>query len=717
MYSISKSGFTNVTINGAPFALNNIAVSADEDVKVVTKSPAHYILLIDLSGSMYSIVNKMVDNISAFITTLDQEDTVSIVWFSGASSNGVVAHNMVIKDITSGMLNSLRRTYNTTCFSEGLQVCRSLTIGSANNHLIMFTDGTPVVSWSIDEELTRSRNQINAANYSGVFCVGYGNYYSEGQLTSFIESTNIGVVYHNEEINELLDTLNSIRSIAVKSGAKYLIVPTSDFPDLDIYFSIDGVGMKLHPNADQQYKFLLGTQYYGFKSGSASKSVKMVDVRNDALYTRASYEWMHGGKDTALSIVANNLRDKYLAEIMVNAFTSAERRNVAIALTYAVVDDDQRMLSGTCPPGFIPPADKYSVVDFLRDITNPDNRVLYNWKETSKVYQRTRKTSTDVTGTFNSQADAQTSEAVLITPSDRLNVSIRFTQLGYVNIEEADRLNFSLPDKYNTFKYRTHTIILNGQLNVGNLYIHVEQDSAFNEKLLTKTSSKVVGTDAAGRNIYVVNLAKMPLINRTYVENGRDVDKTLTNLLLKNSLTNQTKALKHLIDTKSTGTGTGTRPSLSAEAKNVLKTKYGIAFDGSYRPETAPLSEETEYDQYSFKSMSLNIMGLATLPSVNEAITRRDQGKTLNAAHQEIVDTISMYEESTLSHIKSVYDAKSIELSTVTDTMNFNRIGMMLSGSFYDEQVLENNANGYNYITERGTMVIKLKYDTEKVDV
>ena len=120
----------------------------NQSVKI---SNYHHIQIIDRSGSMYSYIDELIDNIQETISILNPDDLLSIIWFSGPGEFRTLIKGAKKTDNLIPLLDSIRSTVSTTCFSEPLmeaeKIIEELAQLCPNFSLTLFTDGCPVVPW------------------------------------------------------------------------------------------------------------------------------------------------------------------------------------------------------------------------------------------------------------------------------------------------------------------------------------------------------------------------------------------------------------------------------------------------------------------------------------------------------------------------------------------------------------------------------------------
>jgi hypothetical protein len=173
----------------------------------------HNIWIYDRSGSMYSLLAKVIKDLEHFADGLKEGDTLSVAWFSTERGQ----YRYILKghvvgrqsnDIVKNMLNQNNTTIGLTCFSEVLMETETvvqdlLAMGISDSFALMFfTDGYPVVS-NYNKELQDIFKTIQrlAPVISDAMLVGYGDYYNR-DLMADMARTFGGTLVHSSRLEE-----------------------------------------------------------------------------------------------------------------------------------------------------------------------------------------------------------------------------------------------------------------------------------------------------------------------------------------------------------------------------------------------------------------------------------------------------------------------------------------------------------------------------------
>lgn len=166
-----------------------VVINFDEDeIKAkdsLSVSKLHHIHILDRSGSMSTEINNLIDNVQETIKHINEDDLISIIWFSSPGQYRTLIKGAKKTDELHKLLDTLRSTIATTCFSDPLKeaqlIVNELVTLCPNISITLFTDGCPVVPWSVSEEenrvfriLNEIKDKILAFN-----TIGFGNWYNK----------------------------------------------------------------------------------------------------------------------------------------------------------------------------------------------------------------------------------------------------------------------------------------------------------------------------------------------------------------------------------------------------------------------------------------------------------------------------------------------------------------------------------------------------------
>lgn len=333
-------------------------------------SPIHWILKVDVSGSMSAALNTVKRDVNGFAASLGDDDIISVVAFSGHGESYVVAAAIRCTKAGKEQLErkiSAMRTLSTTVFSEGLQhviqIASKLT-GDIRHQLILFSDGLPVpTSWSHREEVRRSLALASDfAARGGVFsAIGYTNYYDPEFLANLVESGgNAGVMRHIENITAFGPVISEIR----QTGNKTVSAQFNLRVILETGEAFDGSAFRTTPQiakvgtADQMLfrdavdgevtlfvALPLGTTSFTLAGTIDGKPVSFkadckqmsAETRISALWVGAAYAFMQNDRDRASELL-EEAGQSGMAERVREAYSTRELLSFGDELRRSLVD-------------------------------------------------------------------------------------------------------------------------------------------------------------------------------------------------------------------------------------------------------------------------------------------------------------------------------------------------------------------------------------------
>jgi len=201
-------------LSGRDLVLTTVNQDDDEvitEVKSVVVPKIHQIVIIDRSGSMYSLLDNLVDQLKSVVELMGKEDLISVVWFSSPGQYKTLVKGAVKSPELIRKLDDLRISLGTTCFSEPIKevadIVNDLRDMCPNISATLFTDGIPCgVPWGNVEEERRSLELVKSLNKDilSFNTIGYGNYYNVDFLKKLSAATEFGIFTHSSQISEYL---------------------------------------------------------------------------------------------------------------------------------------------------------------------------------------------------------------------------------------------------------------------------------------------------------------------------------------------------------------------------------------------------------------------------------------------------------------------------------------------------------------------------------
>ncbi len=216
----------------------------------------------------------------------------------------------------------------------------------------------------------------------------------------------------------------------------------------------------------------------------------------------------------------------------------------------------------------------------------------------------------------------------------RPNVSISITKQGYVEITDEKSKELHIPKQIATQIFRNYTIIKDGIINMENLPVSLDEKTF----QILKEKNILHDVDYDAKKIHVLNLIKLPVINRAMVKSVKAKDFFISHLEL-NKLKAKQKILKFYSE------------ELEPKKQEKLAAVYGEVAaqwlesvgikDYGFSPS---VKKEKSGDFYYSKDLSIKISGLSALPSIKTVLEKREKKSKLNLADKLMLEAIEQYE-------------------------------------------------------------------------
>ncbi|MDP4090938.1 MAG: hypothetical protein Q8930_16945, partial [Bacillota bacterium] len=672
---------------------------------------------------------------------MKEKDLLTILWFSGPGLYKVLLKGASPSDPALGkQLDKLKSTYGTTCFSEVMaetkEIVEELSELCSNFVVTLFTDGEPVVPWSVKEEETRTelilrefKDRILSFN-----TIGYGGYYNSNFLKALASLSKFGRHAHSSKINEYLpifaQNLKSVKNICTARiklqcpGSSILYTTRvnsrleKDSLDSSLSSKAENKFYIIHPSKEDFF-FNINDQVYNTAKIKSSLTTKHIE---GLLYTFAYEEYYKGNSDTALEIVQKTLKDKYLTVLLLNAFTAKERQSCADTLLAAAHDKKLNLTARLwCRARFLEGSlseeealQRNSCLMELLEVlgTNGDRYIPLS----SDKYRRIGKRVVDNYNVFKIDRSRWVTADFndLVFTKEKLNVSIRYEIHGFaaINPRQAKAAGFknnNMPVKM----FREQTIIKDGEMNMDTLRALVSSNTMEYLKGLGIRDffSVLDNTECPyqGYTLIELNLAKIPVISRSYILKNDSLDYILEACFAQRAAECKQKVLKYYLE-KAGKVTVHTGQTFTKQQLELLNS-YSIDQNGIYHGVDNKIVIEGK-DQYQCRFFEFSIKGFSTLPKVDAVISKmKDRNRKLNGPETVMARAIKYitdrgWERNVEELNRRLEDQKSI---IRRNTRNLARIKLVktLTGSWWQGLKADGKDN-YLYEKEDKTLVIKV---------
>lgn len=691
----------------------------------------HHIHVIDRSGSMSDSLDGLIDDVQNIFHHIDEDDYLTVIWFSSENQFRTVVKAARKTENIKKLLDSLRTTVGSTCFSDpmkevGLVVEETYPL-CPNIVVTLFTDGQPCCSRGADEEMRLTLGAVSkfSDKVMAVNTVGYGNYYDQEFLKKISAKSQYGVMTHTRDIGnyfkifqENVDAVSGMvnKKTEVKSPGSTIIYlgPNSckaeesemfqrqRSKNKNLYFivnpkslEIDGVRQDL-------------TKVKGTTDG---------DMVLDFIYAQSYVYYYNNERRKSLIWLAEGARDKTLVDQMVNAFTFDETSAVMEGLKKALFKGVRN--DGSCPRDYLPADDAPCVLQLVSLLADAGAKYI-PYSNKVEGYKRIGKKTEETYSTFHRYEFKipKGDFSDLVYNDERLNVSIKFTVSGYVQLNPASAKRVGLPEQIPTEIFRNHTLIKDGQINLKSVEVEIPE--------LTPELMKFVkmGVITESGDTYIVDFHKIPVINYRMVQSA-SVDKIFQSIKKISHLEAYQKTLKYHHDTLVETMGDevkrdGLFATLTPEQIQVLE-EHGLSEKGWYKGFPAPAPKAEESDFYEARLMKFYLKGVTSLPSVNKFLEAKGK-KKVNTPSLMLMEGAWGETESLIGQKKSPevsLKTLSTEMTKTKKKLNAERMfvnGVKISKALTNDWFpgLKMDDKG-NYVYQQGDDTLVLRADRTNV--
>jgi hypothetical protein len=571
--------------------------------------PKHHVHIVDRSGSMYSDIKNLIEDVKKTISLINEKDLLSVIWFSSENQAKILLQgaNKNTPNLDK-LLDSIASTVGCTCFSYPLELLHNLIeetkIISGIFNITLFTDGQPVVNWSVEKEeqlcvenLSKNKNEILAFN-----SIGYGSCYNEKFLKKLSSMSPMGRQFHATDINEYSNIWNNNYNL-ISNCVLYNLKIEADNSDI-IFISNNEYNLVKNEfsssviGKDENIFYIITDNVNKVKiNGEYVKSYDDFEVDDSFKFVLAYQYYSAMNYISALEILGSDLKDIYLTNKMINSFTYSEKQEMLETLKDAVLSETNRFVEGKSNKKLVPNKKAFCIFDLLSILYK--NNCYYI---PSDSYNKITASNTEKDDNFRSiKGTALGSFRTMSFNKSKLNISIDYNYEGIVKLDENDNIN--LPSEIVAKSFRKHTLIKDGVFNMQVLRcaVTVATLKDINKKYYDIVEEKEIN----GEKYIVVDikLKKIPIINMSMHESS--LDDIIESVKEMNYLKNTLKAIKK--ENKENESDVYSLfKDLSEEELNTLKTKYNISRQG-WHSNPYKKAKKEELDFYEAREIEFTI--------------------------------------------------------------------------------------------------------------
>lgn len=613
---------------------------AIQQLPALTHAPVvaavHHIIAIDISGSMYSDLEALRQQLKNKLSTLVQEnDTVTIIWFSGRGQFGVVVEALKIRSVADlsdlhKAIDRYLRPMGLTGFREPLQEVVGVVDRISAKHpsdlfsLFFMTDGYDN-QWG-DAEILDVCKTLEP-KLSNAVVVEYGWNCNRPLLTKMAEALG-GKLIFSADLQSYRSTFEEEISGGV--GAKKVPV-TLEHPVVGgfAFALVDGKVLTFAPDAQNVVLSPEGLDALAYFTTDAG-------VPFDAEVHKGGWLWaclapLAQRLDTdGVLAVLSSLGDVALVESFSSCFSKEDYVRFQGEACAAAASTALRYTKGY-NANAVPKEDAFTVLELLADLSSSDENLFYPYHP-SFAYERigAAQEASQKEVRF-SVADKSKGYPIngLVWNEDRPNVSVSVRVEGSVSLP-ADRPAV-LPESLDSFIYRNYTIIRDGIVHTRKLPVSLAQVTF--DKL--QSNGLLEGESYEAGKVYILEFAKTPVINRRMVK-GVTAKETFSKVLQLAVLKGTQKVLNDYRDRVTPKTSKKYLALYGQAATDYLKD-VGVTDYNGFSPAGTTIKSG---DFYMAKELKIAGKGLSSLPKVADVEAAVKASKKLKVS--EFVMTIGL---------------------------------------------------------------------------
>lgn len=698
-------------------AIQDVNVGA-ENHKKPKEVPTNFIVIIDVSGSMSYELGAIRTQLKNKLSSLVKEnDTITIIWFSGNRDAGILKEEVEIKSLKSlqdlnDAIDKFIRPIGATAFNKPL-VLANEAIGRIKKNrpsslfsLIFMTDGyNNDCAWS---DVMKSLKTLEPNLAASTF-VEYG-YYADskaiGQMAELIGGEKIEAQRFDD-----YETVFAAKIQKTYSSAKKVLVDVPTNAKFDFAFTIsEDNEVVLYGVKDRQVLVPENTKSLLYFTSGAAKFQTYNDPTNqelNKLLYGSVYVLSEKLQTEHVDDVFKVLGDQQLYKTYSNAYGKQKLFAFKGLVKECIGDSTKQFLAGRST-NIVLDENAYCVMDFVNDLTTDESALVYplhddfnynrigakkvaktdELNEAQKNLIASAKTveeikaitdSLEATGALKFEFNDKTkgySISNIVWSSDRANLSINLRFDGYVNLP-ANQFGLS---KFDTFIYRTYTIIKDGILNLSKLPLSVS--GATLKKFIANGLPVVLSTGMGNTglpDIHVVDFSELPIINKKMVKSisAKKLGMLEYELLQTKALE---KAYKYYDELHFPKKSEGFVKKYGTEAEVWLKS-LGVTEYNGFNPS---MTTEKGSDFYMAVELNTKIAKHSAIPKITDVIEKMKAGKALNPVDQLVKVAIDDYNTQVTSKMYTELTDETLKnkilenwLKSVKSTMNKKRKGLL----------------------------------------
>ena len=611
----------------------------------IKETPVNHVMVIDCSGSMSYDLPKIRKQLKNKLPSLVKEqDTVSLVWFSGKGEFGRLVDRVKVQNITDfERLNTAVERWlkpvGCTGFVEPLQSVKELINEENGTYSMMFiTDGYDN-EWN-HNQIIEATKELAPLLAVATF-VEYGYYCNHNLLEEMASEIGGSVVFAEnfDSYDPIFDNVISNKNISSKK-----IEIEVDNPMFDFVYSVSENGTSVYRVIDGKVHIPETTnEIYYFKDEDVEESYDNDTVAK--ILSGLSVLVLHR-KGQFIKNILKDLKLNYLYNKFSNCYGKQALYDFQKLITSSDFNDQNENI--------IENNSAYSVLNLLNFLQSANCKIAIDKMKYNRIGKATVQEETLSEEEKNNLAEsiknASTSDEIkeimeksqeLMNSKKKLNfvpytkelkisnmtwndtrpnVSMMFKING--KVELPDDKPSDLPKEFETFIYRNFTVIRDGLVNIEELPVILDEIS-----FITLKALKVIEGDFKEGEVTFINLRKLPLINEDMVKeiSAKELFENQFKLLELKAKQKVFKYFKELVNPADKSVSIVDKYSNESAA---YLANIGIT-DNGFSPKVKTVEGK---DSYVATELIVKIKGLSNIPSVNAVKKKINEKKNLNVA-------------------------------------------------------------------------------------
>lgn len=447
-------------INDALFLISQTVNKTAAPKAVESTTPTDHLFIIDCSGSMWGELAKIAQQLKDRLPkTLKEEDTLSIIWFSGRGQCGALlegerVNTLADLETVKKQIDRWLKPIGLTGFKEPLLLVKDVVAnvtkktGGKNRafSLYFLTDGCD--NQSTRPEILKAVEEAGSKVSTTTF-VEYGYYADRQLLTQMAEKCGGTLIFA-----ETFDTYAPSIEAAVQkkvSGAPKIEVKVPGDPVNGFAFALQGGDLLTFAVEGGSVKVPEDLSELWYVAPKAEgKAETGTDAAIAAGYAALSLYAQRMNSNVVFALLKLTGDVKYI-EQFANCFGKQKYSDFTESTKVAAFDPSLRLTAGF-DPNKIPPDDAFTVLDLLRVLADDDsNRILLDSKDFKYSKMSRGRVDANTVLTAEEQAEIAALTEQLTKTKDAKKVADLTAKIAAVTANKPDALKFEAdkqPDGY-----------------------------------------------------------------------------------------------------------------------------------------------------------------------------------------------------------------------------------------------------------------------------